>query len=74
MTTWNHDHGYHSENKMGNTHTALGFYMLESAFGLRAVPGWKLAPGLVPVAVGDRMIKLWCWGDEDGSWPFSCWR
>ena len=46
MATWNHDDGgYRSENKMGNTHTALGCYMLESAFGFGAVPsgnslGW----------------------------------
>ena len=40
MATWNHDdRGYRSENKMGNTHTALGCYMLESAFRFGAVPG-----------------------------------
>ena len=57
MATWNHDHGYHSENKTGNTHTALGGYMLASAFGLRAVPRWKLARGLVLLRLETRWLS-----------------
>lgn len=75
MATWNHDdRGYHSENKMGNTHTALGHYTLASAFVFGAVPGRKNSPGReggVPVAVGDGMNWLWCRGGEDGGWPLS---
>lgn len=47
MATWNHDdHGYRSENKMENTHTALGCYMLEPALGFGAVPGGNSLRGL----------------------------
>lgn len=39
--------------------------MLEAAFGFESGSWWKHAQGLLPVVVGNRMSKLWCWGDED---------